>query len=428
MKLFRDEMTNAQAAQWLGTVRLVRPLSFSLVTTAVVIALCLSIAFAMTGEITRKARLNGVLVPTAGSINVTAPQNAIVLERRVSEGQQVKTGDVLFVLRIDHQSMMDLVVEDNSMAIAHEIQRRRELVSNARKLSARRALQQKNVVLEKLRSVEAELTQADEEIRLQQRRIELGQQSIDRLTPLTQEGYIPESRLQEKQEAQLEALNKLQATTRSRSGLIRDRESLRGEVDSIVAQLAADQNALDTQESTLRQDAVENKARSNVVVTAPCEGTISGIEIKAGQAVQAAQTLVTMLPESGKGKRLEAHLFAPSRTVGFVQRGQPVYIRYAAYPFQKFGMYSGKIAAISETPFSPNELPPNLAQQLVAQTGSVEALYRISVELDDQAISAYGQALPLKPGFTLEADVVQARLKIWEVIFEPLLAVSARTF
>jgi membrane fusion protein len=65
---------------------------------------------------------------------------------------------------------------------------------------------------------------------------------------------------------------------------------------------------------------------------------------------------------------------------------------------------------------------------LVAQTGSVEALYRISVELDDQAISAYGQALPLKPGFTLEADVVQARLKIWEVIFEPLLAVSARTF
>jgi hypothetical protein len=122
---------------------------------------------------------------------------------------------------------------------------------------------------------------------------------------------------------------------------------------------------------------------------------------------------------------LEAHLFAPSRTVGFVQPGQSVFIRYAAYPFQKFGMYSGRITAVSGTPFFPNELPPNLSQQLLSQAGSVEGLYRISVALDDQAIRAYGAPIPLKPGFVLEADVIQARLKIWEMMFEPLLAIRA---
>jgi len=40
----------------------------------------------------------------------------------------------------------------------------------------------------------------------------------------------------------------------------------------------------------------------------------------------------------------------------------------------------------------------------------------------DQHIGAYGENLALKPGMTLEADVVQKKLMVWEWIFEPLLA------
>ena len=51
-----------------------------------------------------------------------------------------------------------------------------------------------------------------------------------------------------------------------------------------------------------------------------------------------------------------------------------------------------------------------------------EPLYRIRVQLKEQSISAYGESLPLKPGMTLEADVVQDKRAVWEWIFEPLLA------
>jgi hypothetical protein len=123
---------------------------------------------------------------------------------------------------------------------------------------------------------------------------------------------------------------------------------------------------------------------------------------------------------------VEAQLYAPSRTVGFVQTGQVVYLRYAAYPYQKFGLHTGHVTSVSDTPFAANELPPNLAQQLMAQVGSTEALYRIRVRLDDQTIQNQGQILALKAGLTLEADVLQERRKVWEWVLEPLLTARAQ--
>ena len=43
-----------------------------------------------------------------------------------------------------------------------------------------------------------------------------------------------------------------------------------------------------------------------------------------------------------------------------------------------------------------------------------------------QTIDAYGQAQPLKPGMTFEADVVQERRAVWEWLLKPVFATAAR--
>jgi membrane fusion protein len=80
---------------------------------------------------------------------------------------------------------------------------------------------------------------------------------------------------------------------------------------------------------------------------------------------------------------------------------------------------------VSSTPFAVNELPPNLAPQLAAQNTSNEALFRVTVKLAAQVVTTFGEVLPLKPGLTLEADVLQERRKIWEWVLEPLMAAKA---
>ncbi len=425
MELFREEARHQQSAQWLGTVRLARPLSFTLVTAASVAILVLVTAFALLGEVTRKARLTGMLVATEGSLNIAAQQGGIVSERRVREGDVVHRGDTLLAINTDRQSLSGAAVESTVAAMAEQVRRREQLARNARSLSMAHIRQQRAIALEKIDGIEVELAQLEESVGLQQRKVALAKKDVERLQGLVADGYIPEARLQEKREAELDALSQLQTLKRNSTTLQRERMAVRADVEALDAQLAAERNTVETQLSSLKQEGLEIDGRRSQVITAPCDGTVAGIEIKPGQSVAAGQTLLTLLPKAQNGKALEAHLFAPSRTAGFVQPGQSVFIRYAAYPFQKFGMYSGRITAVSGTPFFPNELPPNLSQQLLSQAGSVEGLYRISVTLDDQAIRAYGAPIPLKPGFVLEADVIQARLKIWEMMFEPLLAIRA---
>jgi transposase-like protein len=122
---------------------------------------------------------------------------------------------------------------------------------------------------------------------------------------------------------------------------------------------------------------------------------------------------------------LQAHLFAPSRTVGFAQRGQAVQLRYAAFPYQKFGLQQGTVASVSRSPVSPAQLPPALAH-LVTGTGAREALYQLTVELASQNVLAYGEATPLRAGMTLDAAVAQERRRVIEWLFEPLIGAAQR--
>lgn len=124
---------------------------------------------------------------------------------------------------------------------------------------------------------------------------------------------------------------------------------------------------------------------------------------------------------------LQAHLYAPSRTAGFVQPGQTVWLRYAAYPYQKFGLAQGEVFDVSRTPIASQDLPFGQQQALSQAAQSTEPLYRITVNLVSQIIHAYGRSQLLKPGMALEADVAQDRRAVWEWVLEPLLAVATKS-
>jgi membrane fusion protein len=52
-----------------------------------------------------------------------------------------------------------------------------------------------------------------------------------------------------------------------------------------------------------------------------------------------------------------------------------------------------------------------------------EPLYRVLVELDQQTVSAYGRAEPLKPGMTVDADILLDQRRLIEWVLEPLYGV-----
>jgi membrane fusion protein len=452
MLLFRREVQEAQSAQWMGTVRLNRPLSFTVITAITMLLAVLFASFSVWGEVNRKARLNGILVPTQGSLNVTAPQAGVIAERRVQEGDVVAAGDVLLVINAERQSLVGTgTVSDTSVLVAQQIESRRQALVTERNFRELQARQREQVLTDRLHTSDAQLRASEDELLGQRHRVKLAEKTVERNQALAKEGFISDAQAQIRQEELIDARNREQSLQRARLALQQERQALVGERQALVAQLQTDLSQLGRSLAATEQEATENSARKTAVVTAPqrvlstatagkqlAKGSalhyrVTGLHLQVGQFVQAGQSLATLVPENTQGvspasphQALEAQLFAPSRTAGFIAPGQAVYLRYAAYPYQKFGLYKGHITAISATPFAASELPPNLAAQLMAQAGSQEALYRINVQLDQQAVHAYGQNHPLKAGLTLDADVLQDRRRIWEWVLEPVLAARAQ--
>lgn len=88
-----------------GTVILTRPVSHVVLTGVFVALVLLLIAFFVFFETTRKAHVQGMLVPTAGVIRVYSSQVGVINDIRVKEGQFVREGDILFLVSSERSNM-----------------------------------------------------------------------------------------------------------------------------------------------------------------------------------------------------------------------------------------------------------------------------------------------------------------------------------
>jgi membrane fusion protein len=122
--------------------------------------------------------------------------------------------------------------------------------------------------------------------------------------------------------------------------------------------------------------------------------------------------LAALVPEDA---RLVAELYAPSRALGFVEPGDVVRLRHAAFPYQKFGHAMGAVLEISAAPLGA-------AAASAAVRG--EPLYRVVVALDSQTVLAQGVERPLLAGMSVEAEVLLETRRLYEWLFEPLLGLA----
>ena len=422
--LFRQQVLDAQSAQYLGGIRIGRnPRHATVAAVALLLASAL-VAFAVWGQVTRKARIPGLLVSALGTLQLSAAAAGTVVQRKAAEGDFVQAGQVLFILGTDRAGARG----DTAALVGQNLLQRQQTLESERGLRQLQARQRLQALADRLRALERETTQADAEAEFAERRVVLAAKSVQRYQQLVGDGFMSDMQAQGKQEELIDLQTRAQAAQRTVAALKREQGALRAEQTASTTQLQAEITQIDRGLATLAQDSTENDARRQLVISAPQAGVVTALHAALGSTVQVGQTLATLVPQAlaGEVSELQAELYAPSRTAGFVQPGQEVWIRYAAYPYQKFGMAKATVASVSRTPVNPQELPSGQANALMAAAQANEPLYRIKVALVNQRVEAYGQVQALKPGMTLEADVVQERRAVWEWLLEPVLALRQR--
>jgi membrane fusion protein len=115
---------------------------------------------------------------------------------------------------------------------------------------------------------------------------------------------------------------------------------------------ARERAAIEREISALDQQITEYESRRTLVITAPADGVVTAILAGRGQSVAAGAPLLSILPE---GAVLQAQLLVPGRAVGFLAAGQPVALRYQAFPFQRFGNSHGVVKEIARSLIAPGD-------------------------------------------------------------------------
>ena len=413
--LFRPEAVEAQRQQWLGRVQLVRPLGLSVITAGVVVVAVALVAFLSFAEYTRKATVAGVLVPDRGLIRVVPAASGTVLERRVTEGQSVRAGDVLFVIALERSTLEGPVQTQVQRSLS---ERQRSLQDSARQQQLLVASQQA-ALDRRLQALQNEAAQLDAEAALQRQRLALASESFTRLESLRNDQFISSAQLQAKSEELLGLRAQAQALERQRAALAREQAELEGERRGLPLLARGALGGIERDLAALSREAAEQDAERQIVVRAPQDGTVTALAADPGQSVSPQAALASLVPA---GARLQAHLYAPSSAVGFVRAAQTVRLRYEAFPYQRFGHHPGQVLQVSRTPLAPSELQ---ALSLPVAPAEGQALFRITVALDTAATPP-SEALPLVPGMRLQADVLLERRRLIAWLFEPLLGLQGR--
>jgi hemolysin D len=172
---------------------------------------------------------------------------------------------------------------------------------------------------------------------------------------------------------QVDLSPKLEKTRAERQVFIEDfgRTALQDLVDTLAKRNAA---AEDLKKAELRQQMV--------VLMTPVDATVLEIAHRSiGSVVCEAETLFSLVPQDAP---LQAEVNVDSKDIGEVAVGQPVRLKFDAFPFQRYGTAAGVVRVISQHSFTPELGGEAVGAALPEQAHRpTHPFYRVLVDLTD---------------------------------------------
>jgi hemolysin D len=436
----------APAHRWHDPLRLIQteePAHISrLVLRAVSVLVLLLIVWAAFGKLDIIATTEGKLVPQTLVKIVQPAESGVVQQLLVAEGDSVKAGQLLARL-------------DTTLAHADRAGVRKDL--DSRQMQQRRILAEldnqpmlpqagddpqlyaqvqhqyiapRQAFLDSLDQEQSLLSKAQHEhrsaaqilVKLEQT-LPIYERSADAYAKLEKEGFVSSLAAAEKQrdatekardlDAQQATIASLAATVAAESKKIKQMRSayhsaLQTELAEIRASIAQLQPSLD--KSIYKASLMELRA--------PQDGVIKDLSTTTvGAVVQPGSVIMTLVPQD---EQLYADVQVKNADVGFVQTGQRVHIKLAAYPFQKYGMLSGQVTHLSADASEANDNGGSGASRNNNAAGAGSS-YKARVKLDRQTlIDPQGNKLAMTAGMQVIAEINQGKRTVLEYLLSPV--------
>jgi membrane fusion protein len=414
--LFRPAAMQAAREPLHGQVTIVMPPSAWVAAALSFSALLLLCLAAFIVEVPQRTRAVGVLMPLDGFMRIVATDAGQVVDVRVREGEEVTSGQALLSIRSDRG-----IIEQGpvSMTQLRSLQTEARLLQEADLERQGMHRQRADAVDEQLGNVRTRIELIDREIDIQRSRVALLRSRFERLQGLAASGNVSAVQLDDEKLTLLQAEAASAVLQQQAAQVIAEREQLRRTRTVVAKEEGVRQIEFAIAREQLQRPIAALEAEVRRELQAPEDAVVARLTVRAGQAVRAGQTLMTLYRG---GTTLQAWLYLSSANAGLLEEGQQVELRLEAWPHQMFGTRSATIASISHIALLPSELDVPLS--------IAGPVFEVRATLDRQHIAAHGKEWPLVAGTSFQADVVQRRYRLYEWLLrlrqdDPVTATSA---
>lgn len=420
-ELFRREALEARRQGWLGHVQVLQPYPVKATAYFTVFLMLMSVIYIVFGVYTRRVHATGSMLPPNGLTTVDVNTNGLILAQNVEEGQFVHKGDTLFTIDIEATSNNGAT----QLHVIEKLKKQRDILQKQRDIKIKNGPLEKAALANQIRFLMEQRNEIFNQIRDDNRYLPVVQAAVRRMQSARLMHLVTETQFQGQLYTYAQLLNShaqsLQSMTTTEGKVAEETSKLiRYDI-----QQSHDLNDLDKEILDVDQRIIESESRRSNVILAPEDGILTAVRISKGQHVQAGQKLVTLLPT---GRKLEALLYVNSSSIGFIKEGEPVLLRYDAYPYQRFGLYRGHISEITRAPITITN--PDDATIFAQQTSNKKNnsdserkdLYRIKVDPDQQFVVAYGKHMPLQAGMAVTADIGIDTRSLFQWLFDPVMS------
>ena len=265
----------------------------------------------------------------------------------------------------------------------------------------------------------AEMRSQENQLSTQLNRVQLAQDSAERYRDLVTRGFVSQEQLRVKEGDLLDQKDRKETIHRQIQSLQNQANVAQLELDAMSFRHKGEMEELNRSISTAMQQLAENESKHGNIISAPVAGTISAMSIKEGQTIDTSEPLLSIIPNNAL---LEAHLYAPSRSIGFIKVGDVIKLRYQAFPSQKYGLAMAVIKTIASSALTGGELNEYAKSGLPT---SSEPIYQIVAQLKSQTISINGDLHNLKAGMQFDAEILLEKKPILDWMLNPLRALSS---
>jgi multidrug resistance efflux pump len=311
----------------------------------------------------------------------------VVSRVSVTEGQTIKAGDELFVLRSDEIRGWDTQFQTFEADLRN---RKESLTKNDVAYAAQLDIKK------------AEIEQAKSEVKFRENHANTSRDLVNRMEKLSKQGGVSEVELLKLKLDLAGSEKDYSVAQRSLQQVTLDRQRMEAERARQRGEELAEIEKLKMRVSALTGD-LENTKLSMLTVRSPYDGVVTSVEQRnAGSVVQQGQVLCQLSQLNTKPR---ARMILNEAGLPKLAIAQKVRYFFEAFPYQRYGAVNGKLEWVSPS----------------AVTSTDGGHFIAGGSLDRTTISPRpGQVLPLRVGMKGEAHIVVGRRSLIEYAFEPI--------